>query len=71
MDDRTVKHSAKGLRTDTQRMMTDIHVGGVEKLFFLMYYFFFITEESQDPTTIKRRSQILDWTRISLSKKVF
>jgi len=32
MDDRIDKHSAKGLRTDAQRMTTNIHLGGVEKL---------------------------------------
>jgi len=32
MDDRTGKHSAKGLRTDTQRTTANIHVNGVEKL---------------------------------------
>ena len=32
MDDRTGKHSAKGLRTDTQRTTVNIRVGGVEKL---------------------------------------
>ena len=32
MDDRIGKHSAKGLRTDAQRTMANIHVGGVEKL---------------------------------------
>jgi hypothetical protein len=32
MDDRTSKHSAKGLRTDAQRTTTNIHAGGVEKL---------------------------------------
>jgi len=33
MDDRTDKHSAKGLRTYAQRTTANIHVGGVEKLF--------------------------------------
>jgi hypothetical protein len=32
MDDRTGKHSAKGLRTDAQRMTANISVGGVKKL---------------------------------------
>jgi hypothetical protein len=32
MDDRTGKHSAKGLRTDAQRTTANIPVGGVEKL---------------------------------------
>jgi hypothetical protein len=32
MDDRTGKHSAKGLRTDTQRTTANIYVGGVKKL---------------------------------------
>jgi hypothetical protein len=32
MDDRTGKHSAKGLRTDAQRTTANIHVDGVEKL---------------------------------------
>ena len=34
MDDRTGKHSTKGLRTDVQRTTTNIHVGEVEKLIF-------------------------------------
>jgi hypothetical protein len=32
MDDRTGKHSAKGLRTDAQQTTTNIHADGVEKL---------------------------------------
>ena len=32
MDDRTVKHSAKGLRTDVQRTTANIYIGGVKKL---------------------------------------
>jgi hypothetical protein len=32
MDDRTGKHSAKGLRTNAQRTTTNIHVDGIEKL---------------------------------------
>ena len=32
MDDRTGKHSAKALRTDTQRTTANIPEGGVEKL---------------------------------------
>jgi len=32
MDDRTGKHSKKGLRTDAQRTTANISVGGVEKL---------------------------------------
>ena len=32
MNDRTGKHSVKGLRTDAQRTTANIHVGGVEKL---------------------------------------
>jgi hypothetical protein len=32
MDDRTGKHSAKGLRIDVQRTTANIHVSGVEKL---------------------------------------
>jgi hypothetical protein len=32
MDDRTGKHSAKGLRTDVQRTTANVHVGGVDKL---------------------------------------
>jgi hypothetical protein len=32
MDDRTGKHSPKGLRTDAQRTMANIHVVGVDKL---------------------------------------
>jgi hypothetical protein len=32
IDDRTGKHSAKGLRTDAQPTTVNIHVGEVEKL---------------------------------------
>jgi hypothetical protein len=32
MNDRIDKHSAKGLRTDAQRMTANIHAGRVEKL---------------------------------------
>jgi hypothetical protein len=32
MDNRTDKHSAKGMRTDTQRTTANIYVDGVEKL---------------------------------------
>jgi hypothetical protein len=32
MNNRTGKHSIKDLRTYAQRMTTNIHVGGVEKL---------------------------------------
>jgi len=32
IDDRTGKHSAKGLRTYAQRTTVNIHVGEVEKL---------------------------------------
>jgi hypothetical protein len=32
MDDRTGKHSANGLRTNAQRTMVNISVGGIEEL---------------------------------------
>jgi hypothetical protein len=32
MDNRTSKHSAKGLGTDAQQMTTNIHVGGGENM---------------------------------------
>jgi hypothetical protein len=32
MDDCTVKHSPKGLKTDAQRTTANIHLVGVEKL---------------------------------------
>jgi hypothetical protein len=32
VDDRTGKHSANGLRTNAQRTMANIPVGGIEKL---------------------------------------
>jgi hypothetical protein len=32
MDDRTCKHSAKGLTTDVQRTTANIPIGGVEKI---------------------------------------
>jgi hypothetical protein len=47
MDDRTGKHSTKGLRTDAQRTTVNIPVGGVKKL-LLSYVFVLllsITEE--------------------------
>ena len=47
MDNRTDKHSAKGLRTDAQRTMANIHVRGVEKLLLSNVFFLliFVTEE--------------------------
>ena len=45
MDDRTGKHSAKGLRTDAQRTTVNIHVGGVEKLLYGVFLLLAATEE--------------------------
>jgi hypothetical protein len=51
MNNRTSKHSAKGLRTDAQRTTANIHVGGVKKLlsfflsFFLVSFFLLSTTE--------------------------
>jgi len=46
MDYRTDKHSAKGLRTDAQRMTANIHVGKVEKLLLSgVFYLLSDTEE--------------------------
>ena len=36
MDYRTDKHSAKGLRTDAQRMTANIPAGGVENFFLVV-----------------------------------
>jgi len=47
IDDRTGKHSAKGLRTDAQRTMASIHVGGVEKLLFSCVFFFFLPPKNK------------------------
>jgi hypothetical protein len=47
MNDRTGKHSAKDLRIDAQRMMTNIPTGAVEKLllFCVFLFLFSATEE--------------------------
>jgi hypothetical protein len=46
MDDRTDKHSAKGLRTDAQQTIANIHVGGVKKLLLSgIFLLLFATEE--------------------------
>jgi hypothetical protein len=46
MDDRTGKHSAKGLRTYAQRTMANIRVGRVEKLLLSgVFLLLFTTEE--------------------------
>jgi hypothetical protein len=47
MDDRISKHSAKGLRTDAQRMTANIHVGGVDKLLLFSVFLLLlsVTEE--------------------------
>jgi hypothetical protein len=45
MDDRTGKHSAKVLRTDAQRTIANIHIGGVEKLLYGVFLLLSATEE--------------------------
>jgi hypothetical protein len=45
MDDRTSKHSAKGLRTDAQRTTANIHTGGLEKLLSGVFLLLSATEE--------------------------
>jgi hypothetical protein len=47
MNDRTDKHSAKGLRTDAQRMTANIPTGEVEKLLLSRAFLLllFATEE--------------------------
>jgi hypothetical protein len=49
MNDRTSKHSAKGLRTYIQRTTTNNHIGGVEKLLlygiFLLFLLLYATEK--------------------------
>ena len=48
MDDRTDKHSAKGLRTDTQRTTANIHVDRAEKnLFFSGVFLLLSTAEER------------------------
>jgi hypothetical protein len=47
MDDRTGKHSAKGLRTDAQRTMANIPAGGFEKL-LLSYVFLFLLSTTEE-----------------------
>jgi hypothetical protein len=48
MDDRIGKHSAKGLRTDAQRMTANIHVGGVDKLLLSSVFFFFLSPKNEE-----------------------
>jgi hypothetical protein len=49
MDDRTGKHSAKGLRIDAQRMTANIHVDGVEKLLLSgVFLLFFLPPKNQE-----------------------
>jgi hypothetical protein len=46
IDHRTGKHSAKDLRTDTQRTTTNIPAGGVEKLLIsCVFLLLSVTEE--------------------------
>jgi hypothetical protein len=45
MDYCTNKHSAKGLRTDVQRMTANIPAGRVEKLFLSYIFLLSATEE--------------------------
>jgi hypothetical protein len=40
MDDRTGKHSAKGLRTYDQQTTANIHVRDLKNFFFLVSFFF-------------------------------
>jgi len=48
MDDRTSKHSAKGLRTDAQRTTANIHADGVERLLlFGVFLLLSATEERE------------------------
>ena len=47
VDDRTGKHPATGLRTNTQRTTANIHIGGIEELLLLSGVFLLlsVTEE--------------------------
>jgi hypothetical protein len=46
MDNRTGKHSAKGMKTDAQRTTANIHVAELRNFFFLMYSFFFLSPKN-------------------------
>jgi hypothetical protein len=45
MDDRTGKHSAKGLRTDAQRTTANIPTGGFKKLLLSRVFLLFSATE--------------------------
>jgi hypothetical protein len=47
IDDRTDKHSANGLRTNAQRTMSNIPIGGIEELLLSVVFLFLLsaTEE--------------------------
>ena len=48
MDDRTGKHSAKALRTDTQRTTANIPEGGVEKLLLSCVFLLLLLSATED-----------------------
>jgi hypothetical protein len=43
MDDRAGKHSANGLRTNTQQMTANIPVGGIEELLLSDIFLFLVS----------------------------
>jgi len=47
IDDRTGKHSAKGLKKDTQRTTANIPAGEVEKLLLSCILFFFLPPKNK------------------------
>jgi len=47
MDDRTYKHSTKGLTTNVQQTTANIHVDGVEKKNFLFGVFFLLSTNEE------------------------
>ena len=47
MDDRTGKHSVKGLRTYAQRTTANIHVGEVEKLLIYDVFLLFLSSTEE------------------------
>jgi hypothetical protein len=53
MDDHTDKHSAKDLKTDAQRTMANIHVGGVEKLLLSSVFFLLFCDRRMGMTDLK------------------
>jgi hypothetical protein len=48
MDDRTNKHSAKGLKTDAQRTTANISVGELRNFFLVSSFLFFLSLKNEE-----------------------